>query len=203
VPGSSLAAPARPVSAAPPPALPRPSRADRRVAARLRDGDPRGLEELYERHGGAVFAVLVRTVRDRAAAEDVQQQVFTEAWRRGPEYDPERAGLLTWLLTIARSRAIDHLRRRVPEPQDPASAGAAAEAASPDGVDDLVDRWRLTALVQELPPEERALLALRFHGGLSQSEIAERTGIPLGTVKTRMVRGLERLRAALEAEGGR
>jgi RNA polymerase sigma-70 factor (ECF subfamily) len=182
---------------------PRPSRADRRIAARLRAGDPRGLEELYAQHGAAVFGLLLRTVRDRATAEDLQQQVFTEAWRRGAQYDPDRAGLVTWLLTIARSRALDDLRRRVPEPRDPASAVALADTASSDGADELVDRWRLTALVQELPAQERALLRLRFHGGLSQSEIAERTGIPLGTVKTKMVRGLERLRAALEAEEGR
>ncbi|MBI5106645.1 MAG: hypothetical protein HZB46_16965, partial [Solirubrobacterales bacterium] len=127
----ALAVPA-PLTAAPGDRRARPSREERRIARRLRDADPRGLEELYALHGRAVFGLLVRLVRDRATAEDLQQQVFTEAWRRGTEYDPRRAGLLTWLLTIARSRAIDHLRRRIPEPHDPAGAARLADGAAPD-----------------------------------------------------------------------
>jgi RNA polymerase sigma-70 factor, ECF subfamily len=182
-------------------------RHERRIARGLREGDERALAELHRRHGAAVFGLVLRVVGDRATAEDVVQQVMTEVWRRGPQFDPRRASLLTWVLTIARSRAIDERRRRVPEPQDPHDAVRLADAAGAgggaDAMEGLVDRWRLAALLQELPGEERALLRLRFHGGFSQSEIAEQTGIPLGTVKTRMVRGLERLRAALEAEEGR
>ena len=106
-----------------------PDRAELRLAARLRDGDPDALAEMYQRFGTTTFGFLVRALGDRGAAEDVQQQVFLEVWRRSGEYDPERAGLLTWVMTIARSRAIDHLRRRIPEPRDPEVAGAPIEAA--------------------------------------------------------------------------
>src|SRR4051794_41880103 len=95
-------------------------RAERRLAKRLARREPEALGELYELHGRATFGFLVRAVGERALAEDVQQQVFLEAWQRGERYDPARGGLLTWLLTIARSRALDQLRRRVPRPHDPA-----------------------------------------------------------------------------------
>jgi hypothetical protein len=87
-------------------------REERRLARRLARRDPDALRALYDLHGGAIFGALQRVLGDRAAAEDVQQQVFLEAWQRAERFDPERGGLRTWLLTIARSRAIDHLRRR-------------------------------------------------------------------------------------------
>jgi RNA polymerase sigma-70 factor, ECF subfamily len=182
----------------------RPDRAERRLVARLRAGDPDALAGVYDRCGAATFGFLVRLIGDRAAAEDGQQQVFTEVWRRGAEYDPARAGLLTWVMTIARSRGIDHLRRRVPEPTDPHGPLAQAEAdrTAPLEADRLLDRWRMAAHLQRIPPEERHVLRLRFYDGLTQAEIAEATGIALGTIKTRMVRGLSRLRDLLEAEEG-
>jgi RNA polymerase sigma-70 factor, ECF subfamily len=180
------------------------NRAERRLAARLRRRDPRAVEELYERYGRLTFGYLVRVLADAAAAEDVQQQVFLEVWQRGPAYDPGRASLATWIMTIVRSRAVDHLRRRVPEPRggvgtDPALA--VLEAGEGDaGLAELHDRWWLAATLADLPEIERDVLRLRFADGLSQAEIAEALGIPLGTVKTRMLRGLERLRARVEAE---
>ena len=92
---------------------------------------------------------------DRAAAEDVQQQVFLEAWQRAERYDPERGGLLGWLLTIARSRAIDHLRRRVPEPRDPSSAVALADRADDGRADELLEQWRLAARSASCRPGRR------------------------------------------------
>jgi RNA polymerase sigma-70 factor (ECF subfamily) len=181
-----------------------PDRAELRLAARLKGGDPDALAEMYERFGATTFGFLVRTLRDRSAAEDVQQQVFTEVWRRAGEYDPERAGLLTWTMTIARSRAIDQLRRRIPEPRDPDVAARTIEAGQ-DPVatgDELAERWRMTHYLGQLPDDERTLLRMRFYDELSQTEIAERTGIALGTVKARMVRGLRRLRELIEAEEG-
>jgi RNA polymerase sigma-70 factor, ECF subfamily len=176
----------------------RPGRAERRLAARLRAGDPVALEDAYRAYGGATFGLLLRLLGERGAAEDVQQQVFTEVWRRAGDFDPRRAGLLTWVLTIARSRAIDHLRRRVPEPRDPQLPDA---RAVPSEVDALLERWRLAHLLGRLPEDERMLLRLRFYDELSQSEISVATGIPIGTVKARMVRGLTRLREMIEAEG--
>jgi RNA polymerase sigma-70 factor (ECF subfamily) len=175
-----------------------PDRAERRLAARLRAGDADALAAAYDAYGAATFGLLVRMLGDRAAAEDVQQQVFTEVWRRAGDYDPRRAGLLTWVLTIARSRAIDHLRRRVPEPRDPQLPDPRTVEAEADA---LLERWRLAQLLGRLPRDERALLRLRFYDGRSQSEISAATGIPIGTIKARMVRGLTRLREMIEAEG--
>ena len=142
---------------------------------------------------------------DRAAAEDVQQEVFLEVWRRGASYDPARASLSTWIMVIARSRAIDALRKRVREPRDPAATLAVIEQIEDpsETPDELLERWRVAGLLRRLPREESQLLRLRFYDGLSQTEIAERTGIPLGTVKMRMVQGLNRLRDMIEQEGGR
>src|SRR4051794_6274656 len=172
-------------------------REERRLAQRLARRDPDALRELHDLHGRATFGFLLRTLGDRATAEDVQQQVFLEAWQRGERYDADRGGLLTWLLTIARSRAIDHLRRRVPEPRDPASAVALADRADESRVDDLLEHWRMAGELAQLPVEQSELLRRRFYLGQSQTEIAEATGVPLGTVKSRMVTGLERLRESL------
>lgn len=181
-----------------------PERAELRLAARLRDGDPNALADIYRQYGATTFGYLVRVLHDRGAAEDVQQQVYTELWRRAGEFDPERAGLLTWTMTITRSRAIDYLRRRVPEPRDPDVAARTIEAGQ--GVeaesDALADRWRMAHYLGRLPDDERVLLRLRFYEELSQTEIAERTGVALGTVKARMVRGLRRLREMIETEEG-
>ncbi len=174
------------------------------LVGRLRRGDPDALAEVHATYGAAVLGYLRRALRDGASAEDVHQEVFLEVWRRGPSFDPARASLGTWIMMIARSRAIDHLRRRIPEPVDPAGPRAAVmqqvedPSASPDT---LIERWRLAVLVAQLPDDEARMLRMRFHEGLSQSEISDRTGIPLGTVKTHMVRGLRRLRDLME-DGG-
>lgn len=185
------------------PAHATPSLEERRLVEGLRDREPGALQEAYDRFGRITFGFLVKTLGDRGAAEDVQQQVFLEIWRRADRFDPERGKLLTWVMTIARSRAIDHLRRRVPEPIDPETAAAAADAPSGGGeIEALADQWRMRALLDRLPATESELLRLRFYGGFSQSEIAAREGIPLGTVKTRMFSGLRRLREMIEEESG-
>ena len=178
-------------------------KAERRIADGLRERDPQALSAAYDAYGGTIFGYLVKVIGDRPAAEDVQQQVFLEVWQRGEGYDPERAGLFTWIMTIARSRAIDHLRKRIPTPHDPASPVALAEAAEagPDSPDQLAERWRVAEVLRRIPPEESELLRMRFYRELSQREIAEETGMPLGTVKMRMVRAFERLRELIESEG--
>jgi RNA polymerase sigma-70 factor (ECF subfamily) len=177
---------------------PRPaSRAERRLAAGLRARDVRALETVHAECGATVFGFLLHRLRDRAAAEDVFQLVLTEVWRRGAEYDPARASMLTWVLTIARSRAVDELRRRRPEPVDP---DALPDEAAEPAEDRLLESWRMSHLLGLLPADERRVLELRFYAELSQTEIAGQTGVPLGTVKGRMVRGLERLRELLDAE---
>lgn len=179
----------------------RPDRAERKLASRLRKRDAAVMSEVYERYGRLTYGYLVRTLGDPAQAEDVQQQVFLEVWQRGPTFDPQRASPATWIMTIARSRAVDHLRRRIPEPHDPTGSLALLdEQVAGGGVEELHEQWRLAALLEELPPEEAEVLRMRFHLNLSQSEIAEQTGIALGTVKTRMARALDRLRDELDVE---
>jgi RNA polymerase sigma-70 factor (ECF subfamily) len=176
-------------------------RRGRRLLSGVGRPDPDALRALDEEYGGTVFGFLVATLRDRAAAEDVHQEVFLEVWRRSAGFDPSRGSVLSWIMTIARSRAIDHLRKRVPEPHDPAGVAALADTEDAEGsTDALLEQWRLAHLLRRLPKEEALLLRMRFRDGLSQSEIAERSGIPLGTVKMRMVQGLARLRDMIETE---
>lgn len=177
---------------------------DAHLAVRLREGDPEALRDAYSRFGRVTFGFLVKALGDRGAAEDVQQQVFTQVWQRAESYDPDRGSLLSWLMTIARSRAIDHRRRRVPEPLDPEVAATELDsrnAGEDERIDRLTEQWRMRELLDRLPEAEAEALRRRFYGELSQSEIAEREGIPLGTVKTRMFAGLRRLRDLIDEEG--
>jgi RNA polymerase sigma-70 factor (ECF subfamily) len=178
------------------------SAAELRLAAGLRAGDPDALAALHATYGRTVFGFLRGALRDRGTAEDVFQVVFTEVWRRGASYDPERAGLLTWIMTIARSGRSTSCAAACPSPtrtpwrpgrrRGPRGGGRRARRALARG-----------APAHAPAPDEAEALRLRFYAELSQTEIAERTGTPLGTVKTRMVRGLERLRDLLEAEDAR
>jgi RNA polymerase sigma-70 factor (ECF subfamily) len=175
------------------------NREEQRLAQRLSQHDETALADVYARYGRATFGFLLKALRDRAAAEDVQQQVFLELWQRAAQFDPARGSLFTWVMTVARSRAIDQLRRRIPVPQDPSGSPALETPVEPV-VDELVEHWHMVELLRRLPHEEAELLRRRFYGGLSQSEIASETGVPLGTVKMRMVSGLRRLRAMMEPE---
>lgn len=197
---SAINVPGTLTGSAPPPRRRR--RADRRAERALRERRPDALALVMDAHGRTLLGFLTQMLRDRGTAEDVLQQVLLEVWQRAESYDPERAGLLTWVLTIARSRALDELRRRVPEPLDPAVAAERVEGAGTgaDEPDRLLERWRMAGLLERLPRDEAGLLRLRFYEGLTQSEIAQRTGVPAGTVKTRMVNGLRHLRELLEAE---
>lgn len=162
------------------------------LVARLARGDDQAMSEVYDRYAGATFGFLLKTLGDRLAAEDVQQQVFLDVWRSAASFDPDRAGLFTWIMTIARNRAIDHRRRRIPVP-----SGDLRERVpgTEDGaLEQLAERWRIAGLLGRLHTEEREVLRLRFYEDLSQREIAGQLGMPLGTVKMRMVDGLARLR---------
>jgi RNA polymerase sigma-70 factor, ECF subfamily len=177
-------------------------RADRQAAQALQDRRPEALALVMQAHGRTIMGYLTQLLRDRTTAEDVLQQVLLEVWQRGPSYDPERAGLLTWVLMIAKSRALDERRRRVPEPVDPATVATPTTLTrgSEDDPERMLERWRIAALLERLPRDEASLLRLRFYDDLTQTEIAARTGISVGTIKTRMVNGLAQLRDLLEAE---
>lgn len=161
------------------------------------------MEAITERYGALLRGYLAEVLTDRASVDDVTQLTMIDVWRRGPTFDPARASVTTWLLMIARSRAIDHLRRRVPEPFDPETVATFVDRDSEDEADRLLERWRVAALISQLPKNEGRLLAMRFYDGLSQSQIAERTGLPLGTVKLRMRQAFTRLREAIDHEEGR
>lgn len=176
-----------------------PDSEERRLVAMLGAGDPVAIGLVEERFGRVLSGFLGEALPDRGIAEDVKQQVLLEVWRRGSSYDPERGGLLTWIMTIARSRAIDELRRRRPEPVDPTEIQAGGGETEPE-VERMLERWRLADLLDKIPREEAIALRLRFYDELAQTEIAARTGVPLGTVKTRMVRGLARLRDLMVEE---
>ncbi|HEU4599312.1 MAG TPA: sigma-70 family RNA polymerase sigma factor [Solirubrobacterales bacterium] len=178
----------------------RPDREERRLAAALRAGDAEAITAVEERYGNTLSGFLYQALPDAASAEEVRQQVLLEVWRRGPQYDPERGSPLTWILTIARSRAIDEMRRRRPEPVDPAQMPE-REGEDQARVDQMLERWRLSDLLQRIPAEEALTLRLRFYEDKSQTEIAAETGLALGTVKHRMISGLSRLRTLIVEEG--
>jgi RNA polymerase sigma-70 factor (ECF subfamily) len=156
------------------------------------------LSLVYNRYGAVLFGYLRGVINDVGRAEDVFQQVMTEIWARRAQYDPARATLLTWMMTIARSRAIDELRRSRRAPSVVGLEGLAAYVTS--DAEDLAERWRIADLLDRLPTDERDVLRMRFYATLTQVEIAERTSTPLGTVKSQMIRGLTRLRTMLEAD---
>ena len=174
-----------------------------RIAAALASRDPEAITAVSERFGGFLGGFLTEALPDRGSAEEVLQQVLVEIWRRGPDYDPSRASLLTWMMTITRSRAIDERRRRRPEPVEPELVAGAVEEPPGAETDELIERWRVAELLARIPREEATMLRLRFYDGLAQPEIAERLGMKLGTVKSRMVAALARMRDLIEEEEGR
>lgn len=170
-------------------------------------GDEQALGELYDRWQPAVRAVALRLVQDAMDADDVVEEVFWQAWRQAARFDADRGGASTWLLTIARSRSLDKLRsvRRSREDtglegieDDSHGDALAVSAPDPMAAADLNERG---AMVREalatLPVEQREALELGYFEGLSQSEIAEKLRLPLGTVKTRMRLALRKLKDKL------
>jgi RNA polymerase sigma factor (sigma-70 family) len=167
----------------------------------LKAGDEEALETLYRRYGGACFALARRILDDTHLAEDVVQQVFTALWK-GSGFDAQRGAVSTWLMSVTHHKSIDVLRREAPRRMRLASEQALLEVAvSGPGPDE--EAWmRLRAertrdSLKTLPPEQRELLLLAYYGGYSQSEIAGLTGLPLGTVKSRTLTAMRKLRVTL------
>jgi RNA polymerase sigma-70 factor (ECF subfamily) len=175
--------------------------ADAALVRSIAAGDESALARAYEAHGGIVYGLALRVLADPAQAEEVAQDVFLRLWRFAPRFDASRGGLRAWVSTIARNRAVDALRARrgrvrtTPD-VDPADvAGTGAAPAERLGLADA--RALAVAAMDGLPAEERRVVELAYFEGFSQSEIAERTGTPLGTVKGRARSALARLRRAL------
>ena len=185
---------------------------DRELVWRMAAGDERALGVLYDRHGGVVYALARAVVGERADAEEVVADAFGQAWRSAAEYDPVRGSVAAWLTTIVRTRALDLVRRRgrrgsvYQRAAQMADGELAAPVATPEPPDRGLERAEAGALVRRalaaLPDAQRRVIELAYFAGLSQSEIAAELAEPLGTVKTRMRAGLEKLRAALRPLAG-
>lgn len=167
------------------------------------------MRALYARCSGRAWAVALRILNSRPDAEEVLQETFLEVWRRAREFDPSRGGLETWVMTIARTRAIDRRRAmgtvaRVAEEAATEPPPVSAAPVDPSEVAEQgQERARVAAAMSELPPEQRQVVELAYFEGLSQREIAERTGDPLGTVKTRARLALEKLATLLGSQAPR
>ena len=175
------------------------------LARRLAAGETQALAELYDAHAAAVYSLALRITRVPSDAEDVTQDVFTQAWRQAARFDASRGNLPAWLLMMARSRALDCLRRARRRPSQAvepfvldaipdASPGVDVTAATTEEA--LLTRAALAAL----PDDHRLPVELAYFEGLTHSEIAARTSVPLGTVKTRIRRAMQQMRAALSRE---
>ena len=171
------------------------------LLARLQDGDEEALIALHNRYANAVYAVAYRVLGERMAAEEVTQDTFMRLWEKASSYDPEKGRFLTWLLTIARRRAIDVLRsqqRRQPPRQETFSIDAHPylweQIPDPGAAHDL--RGTLAAELAQLPPEQRDAIELAYFHGMTHSDIAAYLQVPLGTVKTRLRLGMQKLRQA-------
>lgn len=177
---------------------------ERELANALRVRDEGVLVRVQAELGPLLLGYLTAMLGDRTEAEDIAQVTLLEVWERGPSFDRARGSLITWVMMIARSRAIDRLRQRVPEPRDPADPGmlpADRAVTQQDPTEALLEQWRVAYLLAQLPAEQSRMLRMRFYDGLSQQQIAAQTETPLGTVKMRMVQALERLRQLIDEEG--
>jgi len=170
---------------------------------RMAEGDRDAFKQFYDRYARQVYPLILRIVREAADAADVLQEVFWESWQSAASYDPGRGSAEAWIFMRARTRAIDRVRavrRRGETFVAPLDEGLAAAAPDPggDAADRLGDRALVSGALAQLPEAQREVLTLAYYGGLTQTEIAERLKQPLGTVKTRIRLGLERLREVIE-----
>ena len=180
--------------------------ADRRVLVELGEGRLEALETLYDRYRAMAFAIALRITADPTLAEDVVQDAFLGVWRHADRYVEGRGSVKTWLLSIVHHRAIDAVRRRrpsveLPDPNLPPPPQLVAADVWPE-VAGRLDAIEIRAALDTLSDVQREAIELAYFGGLSQTEIAERTSIPLGTVKSRMRLGLVALRRVLVGESG-
>jgi len=159
-------------------------------------GDRTAFAAFYDRHSSAVFGLLVKMLPQRGDAEDVLQETFLQVWRQAGRFDPTRSSPFGWLVMLARSRAMDRLRRKAANPtSDPPDRPVLPDAESASERNEFAVRIRRALAL--LPAEQRAAIDLAFYGGLTYEEVADRQGIPVGTAKTRIRLGMHRLRNLL------
>ena len=178
---------------------------DEELMQRLSVRDRQAFEEIYDRYGDLVYSTALRVLRDTHLAEDISQETFVRLWRKPESYVAERGRFLTWLISVTRNRAVDEVRARgrrqryeTASPEEQERELPAGTANDPVLNADLAEQRRVVrAALAELPAEQRQVIELAFFGGLTQQEIADRLAQPLGTVKTRIRLGMQKLRAAL------
>jgi RNA polymerase sigma-70 factor (ECF subfamily) len=176
---------------------------DEALVALVGRGDESALAELYDRLGRMAYGLALRVLHDERLAEDAVQEAFLAIWKSAFSYKAERAKASTWVLTLVHRRAVDLVRReerrRTETLDDEVAAAASGGAASTEEAAWLrFERERVQAALAELPDVQREAIELAYYGGFSQSELAERLGVPLGTIKSRMFAGLARLRELLD-----
>jgi RNA polymerase sigma-70 factor, ECF subfamily len=172
---------------------------DGELIERIALGDKPAFEELYRRYARAVLGLALRRLGDRGRAEDASQEAFVAIWRSARTYDSTRGNGAPWLYAVARNAITDGLRR-TPEPAADAPDEASGEPTPADRAEGAWVAWRVHRALEVLPQNERAVIEVAYWRGLSQSEIAELLGIPLGTVKTRTRSALARLAQELDGE---
>jgi RNA polymerase sigma-70 factor (ECF subfamily) len=180
---------------------------DRELLARVARGDVAALRAIYDQHASRAITIAFRILRNREEAEDIVQETFLEVWRRAAQFDPGRGGAVAWVVTIARSRAIDRLRARTIAGRTIASAAEDTAALLPVAppspaveTERRRDEQRVAAALDTLPAAQRRTIELAYFEGLSQSEIAVKTASPLGTVKMRVKLAMAKLAALLGDE---
>jgi len=181
---------------------------DEELMQRLQYRDLRAFRTLYARYGNLVYSTVLRVLRDPQVSEDMVQEIYLRLWRKPDSYAATRGKFVTWLTSVARNRAVDEIRSRnrryrhetaSPEEQEREFAGP--ETEDPALRAEAADQRRIIRIaLAALPPEQRETIELAYFGGLTQQEIAERLQQPLGTVKTRIRLGMQKLRAALTPE---
>ncbi len=178
--------------------------ADRAALIRMARGDQQAVSELYDRHARPVFSLALRVLQDRSAAEDVVQEVFTQAWTQASRYDTGRGAVGAWLMNMARSRAIDRLRATRIRPDSNLARDEMLDVPDGSALQDLqlLSAEQVSAMklaLDALPALQRIALELAYFEGLTHMEIADRLEQPLGTVKTRIRQALIKLRDSLQA----
>ncbi|MDX6516055.1 MAG: hypothetical protein QOH73_1721 [Gaiellaceae bacterium] len=175
---------------------------DEAVLALVARSEEPALAEIYDRFGAVAYGLALRVLRDEGLAQDAVQDAFLTVWRTARTFAAERGAARTWILTLVHRRAVDLVRREQRRRTDPLES--APEPVAAEQTDQLAwlrfERERVQAALRKLPDQQREALELAYYGGFSQSQLAERLGEPLGTIKSRMHTGLARLRELLEAE---
>lgn len=177
--------------------------ADEDLVVRAAGGDERSFEVLYDRHGKVAWSLAFRLLGERGAAEDLVQEAFVAVWNGAARYSSTKGSVRTWILSIVHHRAVDRLRQAAAgkRRQEALEQVAAIQPAAPDAADEALDRVaasQVQAALTDVPDEQLQVLRLAYYGGYTHHEIADMLTLPLGTVKSRMRLGLERVRRNLD-----